>query len=200
MHWKCRVQYFCCVQNLSRPLYSTYRTKEYTSVRVPHPCDQRPFIDRPAALSSVSLSWLGRIWNLAEGGPLCTKPVNLHSIFCTGTGSSAEYTVLAGLLCAQQTTCIEISIFSQHFLSRSLFSLAVTIPVKRSLSLSLSLSTNLSFSLPLSPASLSHFYPSYLKMCWSEHELWTRGKPAIIFLHCCTCCGNNIYIYLQKVT
>jgi hypothetical protein len=56
---------------------------------------QRPFIDRPAALSAICLSWLGRIWNLGEGGPLCTHQASQHSIFCTATDRSTEYTVLA---------------------------------------------------------------------------------------------------------
>jgi hypothetical protein len=34
--------------------------------------------------------------------------------------------VLASLLCTQQTTFTYVSIFSRHFLSRSLFSLVVT--------------------------------------------------------------------------
>jgi hypothetical protein len=47
---------------------------------------QKPFIDRPAALSAASLSWLGRrIWNLGEGGPLCTKQASQRSRFCTAT-------------------------------------------------------------------------------------------------------------------
>jgi hypothetical protein len=44
-------------------------------------------------------------------------------MFCNVTDRSTESTVLAGLLCTQQTTFTEISIFSQHLLSRSLFSL-----------------------------------------------------------------------------
>jgi hypothetical protein len=58
---------------------------------------QRPFIDRPAALSTISLSWLGRILNLGEGGLLCTKQANLHGIFCNATDRSTEYTVLTGI-------------------------------------------------------------------------------------------------------
>jgi hypothetical protein len=36
---------------------------------------------------------------------------------------STEYTLLSGLLCTKRTTFTQISIFSQHFLSRSFFSL-----------------------------------------------------------------------------
>ncbi len=63
----------------------------------------RLFIHRPAALSAVCLNQLGRIWNVGEGGPLCTKQANQHSIFCTASVRSTEYTVLAGLLCTQLT-------------------------------------------------------------------------------------------------
>jgi hypothetical protein len=77
--------------------------------------NQRLFIDRPAALSAVCLSWLGRFRNLGEGGPLCTEQAASDRI--------TESTVLASLLYSQQTTFTEISIFSQHFRSRSLFSL-----------------------------------------------------------------------------
>jgi hypothetical protein len=94
-------------------------------------CVQRPFIYRLAALSAFSLSWLGKIWNLGEGGLLYTKQANLHRIFCNATDRSTESTVLAGLLCTQQTTFTEISIFSQHFLSRSLFSLGVYVYIGR---------------------------------------------------------------------
>ncbi len=44
--------------------------------------DQRPFIDRPAALSAISLSWLRRIWNLGEGGLLCTKQAKCWLACC----------------------------------------------------------------------------------------------------------------------
>ncbi len=55
----------------------------------------RLFIDRPAALSAVCLSCLGRIWNLGEGGPLCTEQASQHSIFCTASDRVTESTVLA---------------------------------------------------------------------------------------------------------
>ncbi len=58
-------------------------------------CHQRLFIDRPAALSAVCLSWLGGFWNFGEGGPLCTEEASQHSIFCTASDWSTEYTVLA---------------------------------------------------------------------------------------------------------
>jgi hypothetical protein len=54
------------------------------------------FIHRPAVLSAICLSWLERIWNLGEGGPLCMKHACQQSIFCTGSDHSTEYTVLAG--------------------------------------------------------------------------------------------------------
>ncbi len=80
---------------------------------------QRLYIHRPAALSAICLSWLGRIWNLCEGGLFRTQQAR----FCTANDLSTESTALAGLLCTQQTTSTKISIFSQHFLSRSYFSL-----------------------------------------------------------------------------
>jgi hypothetical protein len=43
----------------------------------------------------------------------------------TVTDRSTEYTVLAGLLCTQWTNFTYVSIFSQQFLSRSLFSLVL---------------------------------------------------------------------------
>ncbi len=55
------------------------------------------------------------------------RPTYTEHIFCNETDSSTEYTVLAGLLCTQQTTFTEISIFSQHFLSRSLFFLVTIV-------------------------------------------------------------------------
>ncbi len=55
----------------------------------------RLFIDRLAALSAVCLSWLGRILNLGEGGPLCAKQDSQHS---TATDCSTEYTVLCWLV------------------------------------------------------------------------------------------------------
>jgi hypothetical protein len=86
-------------------------------------CHPRLFICRPAALSAVCLSWLGRIWNLGEGGPLCTKQASQHSRFCTATDRCTEYTVQTGLLCTQRTTFTKISIFYQQFFSMSFFSL-----------------------------------------------------------------------------
>jgi hypothetical protein len=88
--------------------------------------DQRLCTHRPAALSAICLSWLGRIWNVGEGGSFCTKQASQHSIFCTASDRSTESTVLAGLLCTQWTTFTQISIFPRHFLSRSLFSLFLT--------------------------------------------------------------------------
>ncbi len=41
---------------------------------------------------------------------------------------STESTVLGGLRCTQRTTFTQISIFSRHFLSRSLFYLGQTVP------------------------------------------------------------------------
>ncbi len=69
--------------------YTTYRPSRTPTS--PPPSDylhQRLFIDRPAALSAVCLSWLGRIWNLGEGGLLCTKQASQHSIFCTASDCS----------------------------------------------------------------------------------------------------------------
>ncbi len=53
---------------------------------------------RPAALSAVCLSWLGRIWNLGEDGPLCTQQASQHSIFCISTDRCTEYTKLAACI------------------------------------------------------------------------------------------------------
>ncbi len=55
----------------------------------------------------------------------------------------------------------------------------------------LSLSTNLSLSLSL--------LPSYLKMCWSEHELWTR-RNQLLFSFIVVHAVEITYIYLQKGT
>jgi hypothetical protein len=105
-----------CVHGSARLKYA-YSPYTYCS-------NQRLCIPRPAALSAICLSWLGRIWNLGEGGPLCVKQASQDNRFCTVTVCSTESTALAGLLRTQRTTFTKISIFSQHFLSRSYFSLA----------------------------------------------------------------------------
>jgi hypothetical protein len=58
---------------------------------------------------------------------LCTEQASQHSLFCTASDRSTESTALASLLCTQRTTFTQISIFSWHFLSRSLFSLVHTV-------------------------------------------------------------------------
>ncbi len=58
---------------------------------------------------------------------MCTKQASQRRRFCTATDRSTEPTALAGLLCTQRTTFTKISIFSQHFLFRSLFSLVTTV-------------------------------------------------------------------------
>ncbi len=80
---------------------STFLTDQYS-------CSPRLFLHRPAALSAICLSWLGRIWNLGEGGLLCTKQASHHSKFCMTTDRSREHTVQTGLLCTQWTTFTEI--------------------------------------------------------------------------------------------
>ncbi len=52
-----------------------------------------------------------------------TKQASQHSISCTATDRGTEYTALAGLLRTERTNFTKISIFSQHFLPRSFFSL-----------------------------------------------------------------------------
>ncbi len=54
---------------------------------------------------------------------MCTWQASQHNLFCTASDCSTKSTVLGGLLCTQRTTFTQISIFSRHFLSRSLFSL-----------------------------------------------------------------------------
>jgi hypothetical protein len=59
---------------------------------------------------------------------LYTYQASQHSLFCTASDRSTESTVLASLQCTQLTTFTYeyVSIFSRHFLSRSLFSLSQT--------------------------------------------------------------------------
>jgi hypothetical protein len=60
---------------------------------------------------------------------LCTQQASQHSIFCTAADRSTEYAVPAGLMCSQRSTFTYVSDFSQHFLSRSFFSLVFALTV-----------------------------------------------------------------------
>ncbi len=83
---------------------------------------ERLCIHRPAALSALCLSWLGMIWKLGEGGPLCTKQASQSSIFCIAT--DAVQNILHWLACFVRNE--PPSLKYQYFLSISslgLFSL-----------------------------------------------------------------------------
>jgi hypothetical protein len=82
---RCVYHKYCTLYSICK--YSTYSSRVWFT--------QRLFIDRPPALSAICLSWLGRLWNLGEGGLLCTEHASQNSIFCTAFDRSTASTVLA---------------------------------------------------------------------------------------------------------